>query len=115
MRSELRDWLTRPFLGSPRRGSVATLYATLSNGTIFLHFDRFPLFPHMFNFNVYLGPNSQLEIQFPFPVLFALLIAFPSLPSWLPLPLRQVVCDQNLIKSVHFLSRLFPVASLAIF
>ena len=28
-RSELRDWLTRPLLGSPRRGSVATLYATL--------------------------------------------------------------------------------------
>ena len=28
-RSELRDWLTRPLLGSPRHGSVATLYATL--------------------------------------------------------------------------------------
>ena len=28
-RSELRDWLTRPLLGSPRRGSMATLYATL--------------------------------------------------------------------------------------
>ena len=28
-RSELRDWLTRPLLGSPRRDSVATLYATL--------------------------------------------------------------------------------------
>ena len=28
-RSELRDWLTRPLLGSPRRGGVATLYATL--------------------------------------------------------------------------------------
>ena len=28
-RSELRDWLTRPLLGSPRRGSVATLYAPL--------------------------------------------------------------------------------------
>ena len=31
-RSELRDWLTRPLLGSLRRDSVATLYATLALG-----------------------------------------------------------------------------------
>ena len=43
-RSELSDWLTRPLLGSPRRGSVGTLYATLllcniwmtPNGILFL-------------------------------------------------------------------------------
>ena len=31
-RSELRDWLTRPLLGSERRSSAPTLYATLVNG-----------------------------------------------------------------------------------
>ena len=30
-RSELRDWLTRPLLGSERRSSAPTLYATLPN------------------------------------------------------------------------------------
>ena len=43
-RSELRDWLTRPLLGSPRRGSVATLYATLATEKLLQCFwEHFPV------------------------------------------------------------------------
>ena len=37
--SELRDWLTRPLLGSERRSSVPALYATLTRQHCRLIFD----------------------------------------------------------------------------